>query len=924
MALSQTARLKIYQPYCTSLAVLPSKLRLASHLPKSKLHLHRHNFAHPAALHTISRPVILSNNSRIATPLSHSRSISSSVPRFMPQDRRNSAPNTPEKNMEHFVQDAAAGADMAANKMVAPYAEQNPQEIAKLLRDLEVGVKDKKHAGFSARKTKFSVAQSRDHLTVESWKMGEYDYKKPNLPTYARGLFTTKTRNNNPEIAIRGYDKFFNTGETSATRWEDIEKHTKGPYELTLKENGCIIFLGGMEDGTLLVCSKHSTGDRSDVQLSHAAAGEQHIERQLQALGKTKAELARELRARNATAVCELCDDGFEEHILAYGPEKAGLYLHGININVPTFMTYSTPMVHHFADGWGFKKVGLITMNTVGEVRSFLDQCAESGAHDGRDVEGFVVRCKRTDGPKAAPHDWFFKYKFEEPYLLYRQWRECTKAIIAGKAPKVKKHQAITQEYLQFAKKRLAADPNLGKLYNQNHGIIALRNDFLAFKNIAGSDAAKFEEMYGTGGQTDVTGNVILVPIATIGCGKTTIAVALSKLFNYGHVQNDNITGSKRPPRFTKAVLDQLAEHKVVTADRNNAQKHERKQLITDVRMQNGDARLVALHFVHDDMRKVRQIAQERVLARGDNHQTIQAAKDPDGVKQIMEGFLHRFEPIDMSRDPDEGFDACITLDPTAGSRQNLEIVVKELKSLYPSLLETDPTPEELDAAIQEATGYRPDLRHTVGGRNSGKGKENNNKGKEHNSNNQQQKTQKKKLEYMSVDVPAVTVRTLLNKTFAALPAEQARLYKQLQDSRRVQPKFHVTLMHRAAAKEQPELWERYTKLHAEATAAAQQPEADVQLGECEVVLERVVCDDRLMAIVVRLNDASPENRWQCANNVAHITVGTRDESVKPKESNELLARWLLEGPTAENRIVDVGLEGRPVVKGTVRPVLSR
>lgn len=829
----------------------------------------------------------------------------------MPAETHGSAPHI-EEGMEQLIEERAADADKAPNKMTAPYAPQDPSVIAQLCHSLDEAAKNKKKSGFAVKKTKFSVAGSRDGLTVDSWKLGDWDYKKRGLPTYARGLFTTKTRDGIPEVAIRGYDKFFNINEVPETKWENVESQTRGPYELTLKENGCIIFISGLEDGTLLVCSKHSTGDRSDVELSHAAAGERHVERQLQALGRTKEDLARELRARNATAVAELCDDEFEEHILAYGPEKAGLYLHGININLPDFMTYPSPVVHQFADDWGFRKVGLLTMKTIGEVRTFLDQCAETGAHEGRDVEGFVIRCKRSHDPAKVPLvDWFFKYKFEEPYLLYRQWRECTKALIAGKSPKIKKHHAITNEYLMFAKKRLAADPALGKLYTQNHGIIALRNEFLAFKNIGGTEAANFEEMYGSGGKAEVNRDVILVPIATIGCGKTTIAVALSKLFSFGHVQNDNITGSKRPPRFTKAVLEQLEDHKAVTADRNNAQKHERKQLITDVKMQHGEARLVALNFVHDDVSKVREITQGRVFARGDNHQTIQAATDPDKVKGIMEGFLDRFEPLDELKAPDDGFDAVINLNPAIGSRENLEVVVNQLKSLYPNLLETTPTPEEMNRAIQAALEeYRPDLRHTIpdrGGRS---------KGKDNAQPSQGQKAKKKPLEYMSIDMPTKDVSEHLNKAFNAAGVEKARFYRQLQGTRRVQPKFHVTLMHRATAKQHPELWDRYTTVQAEAEVP------DAALGECDVVLERVVFDDRIMAVVVRLND--PEDKWHCVNKVAHITVGTRDDSVKPKESNDLLERWLAEGAGGVSGIEDVGFEGRPSLKGVVKPVLSR
>ncbi|KAL2019306.1 hypothetical protein VTK56DRAFT_9773 [Thermocarpiscus australiensis] len=824
-----------------------------------------------------------------------------------------------------------ASTDYARNAagMQAPYISQDPHETAVLVRGLEEGAKKGKKSGFSVKKSSFAVASSPTGITVHSWKFQDWDYKRRDLPTHARGLFTTRTEHGVPEIAVRGYDKFFNVGEVRETTWDMIKARTKGPYELTLKENGCIIFISGLEDDTLLVCSKHSTGDRSDVEVSHASAGERHLERQLERIGKTKQDLARELRKRNATAVAELCDDDFEEHILAYGPDKAGLYLHGININIPEFVTYPSPLVQKFAEDWGFIKTGLILIDDIDDVKAFLEEVAESGSHDGRDVEGFVIRCKMTHNPEVKPYqDWFFKYKFEEPYLMYRQWRECTKALIAGKQPKFKKHVKITEEYLLYARKRLAADRNLAKLYNQNHGIIKLRNDFLEFKNMKGSDAANLED---GGDGKSVTRDIILVPIATIGCGKTTIGLALTHLFGWGHIQNDNITGSKRPPRFTKAVLDQLEEHPAVFADRNNAQRHERKQLLTDVKQQHMTARLVALHFVHDDIDNIRQVTQDRVLARGDNHQTIQAATDMNKVVGIMEGFIQRFEPCDSEREPDAGFDAVIDLDPAKSSRENLEIVVKELHRLYPNFVTKVPPAEELDTAIKVALeSYKPDLRHTIPDRSKNK-----KSGKQEQEAAEKPK-KKKPLEYMSVDVPTKDVLAAVEKTFASAPTDQARFFKQLQGTRRVQAKFHVTLMHRTAAKEHPALWERYTFLHE--TDGAIHP--DGRLGELDVQLERVVWDDRLMAIVVRLVPTSPEDanvgadgkpdqqlakpKWECVNRVAHITVGTRDDSVKPKESNDLLARWLEQGSGAETGIGELLIEGKPFLKGVVRGVLSK
>ncbi|KAH8159188.1 hypothetical protein CIB48_g9061 [Xylaria polymorpha] len=785
----------------------------------------------------------------------------------------------------------------------APYSEQDPQQNSHLVRSLNDG-SNKAKTGFKVKKTTFKIPGSPDGLSVDSWRFQDWDYKKPNLPTYARGLFTTRNRHNNHEIAVRGYDKFFNVDEVFDTKWENIRRKTRGPYELTLKENGCIIFISGLEDGTLLVCSKHSTGDRSDVEVSHASAGERWVDKQLATIGKTREEFARELRSRNVTAVAELCDDDFEEHILAYGPDKAGLYLHGINVNIPEFMTYPSGLVQQFADEWGFRKVGLQVFDDIDTVKSFLEEVAESGAHEGRDVEGFVIRCGLSfDVEQTKYVDWFFKYKFEEPYLMYRQWRECTKALIAGKPPKFKKHTKITEEYLLYARQRLAKDPKLAKLYNQNHGIISLRDDFLAYKNLKGSDAANFENVFGDD-TSSVSDNVVLVPIATIGCGKTTVGVALTHLFGWGIIQNDNIQGKGRPARMIQAVMSSLTEHPVVIADRNNSERREREQIIKDILMQHKNARLVALNFAHGNIDEVRRVTRDRVLKRGDNHQTIQAASNENKVIGIMENFIQRFQPCDPECKPDDGFDLVIDLDPAQGSRVNVEKAVTELHKKYPLLIPDMPSAEDMDTAVKRAIeDYSPSIKHQIPDRTSKRDQ----KRQETQQSNEPKK--KKPLEYMSISVPAKEVNVALESAFKNLDPRMQRFYKQLQQTRRIQPLFHVTLMHRTTAKQYPELWQRYTALEAESQSV------DGKVGECEVMLERVVFDNRIMAIVVRLLDQ--EDKWTCVNKVAHITVGTRDDWVKPKESNDLLARWLDVGSGDNTGIGEQVFEGKPTLKGT-------
>jgi tRNA ligase len=822
--------------------------------------------------------------------------------------------------------------------------EQDPHEISHLVKTLEGSkVKGKSNGkkSFSCKKTSFKV-EGTQGITVDSWRFQEWDYKRDDLPTYARGLFTTKTANGTPQIAIRGYDKFFNIDEVPSTRWSSIEADTEGPYELSVKENGCIIFFSGLEDGTLLVCSKHSTGARSDVAESHAKVGEKWIKRHLESVGKTTQDLAKTLREMNATAVGELCDDEFEEHVLEYPPEMAGLYLHGINFNHPEFATLSGPEVHEFAANWGFKKAKYLTIQSLGEVKEFLEKCAETGSWDGRDTEGFVVRCKKRSRDKSVAPDWFFKYKFEEPYLMYRQWRECTKSVIAGKPPKYKKHTKITEEYLLYARRQLAKNPKLGAAYNQNHGIIAMRDGFLAEVGKKGSDIIRQEEADGEENGHNAFSNIVLVPIATIGCGKTTIATALVKLFDFGHIQNDNITGQKgRPQRFALEVTNSMAVHKVVIADRNNHQRRERAQIIDDASRVVPDAKFVALHYVHEPKNKmldqIREVTRKRVLDRGDNHQTIRAgSKGPQEIIGIMEGFLSRFEGCDASMRPDSDFDEVINLDVSASSLENLETVVTHLYNAYPGLLPEDmPSDEDMQAAIDFALGHEVIKKHDLsfGGSKNGSSLQNRQKKQSPGPTPQIPLTVDQvigKLEYFGVPLSATNINSVLANMFDSASPEEARMYRMLKQSRRIQTDFHVTLIHRASATSNQKLWDIYADAYRNVIAGKDLSDKNklvTGIGGARVKLERLVWDDRIMAFVVRVfapgQGGSEGGPWPSANAVTHITVGTASPDIKPVESNNLLVQWAASrnegGGIREKQVL-----GEVVLEGQVKPEFQR
>ena len=812
-----------------------------------------------------------------------------------------------------------------ASRPTVPYAPPDDKEVLALVRELEVSTK--KHEAVSCKKHTYEVANTGG-ISVDSWQFRDWDYRRRDLPTYARGLFTYRRRDGSPEIAVRGYDKFFNVGEVHETEWRSVETQTQGPYELTVKENGCIIFISGLEGDQLLVCSKHSTGARDNANLSHASAGERWVDKHLEAIGKTRADLASELRRRNVTAVAELCDDSFEEHVLAYEPRDAGLYLHGMNLNLPEFVTYPGELVHQFADEWGLKKAQYLMKEDIDSMKKFLYECAETGSYDGRDTEGFVIRCRRKEnGATGNYQDWFFKLKFEEPYLMYRQWRECTKAIIRGKPPKYKKHKKVTEQYLLYARRQLAKDPSLAEAYNMNHGIIAMRDGFLKESGLRGHDIIWQEEEDGDGNSDAVTRNVVLLPVASIGCGKTTVAIALTKLFDWGHVQNDNITGkSNRPKQFTTQVCNALAVHPAMIADRNNHQRRERQQIIDDTLTIIPEARFVALHYVHDPkpemLPMIRQVTQDRIFARGDNHQTIQASTKSRGeIIGIMDGFLSRFEPINPHSAPDDGFDEIINLDVAASSRENLETVVQSLHSMYPRLVKRMPSSEDLDKAIEAALDdYKPDVKHDLSFKSNKKGKSNKQNGSVAQPTAPAQ-AKPPKLEYFAIKLPTSSILSTLDKVFNQLPPEKAKLYRLLQQSRRIQPAFHVTLCHRASIPSHPELWSHLASLHAETLSEQSKNQSvrpsDPSLGKCRVRLERVVWDDRVMSIVARLLDEG----WETANSIAHITVGTAGQDIKPKESNDMLERWMESG--TETGIQECEVGGHVEVHGNVVAVMQ-
>lgn len=177
-----------------------------------------------------------------------------------------------------------------------------------------------------------------------------------------------------------------------------------------------------------------------------------------------------------------MCDDAFEEHVLAYEPKESGLYLHGINYNTGVLHTLPIETVRCVATYFGFHPIDYVKLDTLQQVRTLAEETRESGEYRGRLIEGIVVRCKRKNT------DFFFKIK-NDKYLLYREWREATKALIDAKDGAVKLKPNVqpkvfyekSKYYVLWLRERLKDHPEWFKDYKQNKGIIDVRRRFEEF-----------------------------------------------------------------------------------------------------------------------------------------------------------------------------------------------------------------------------------------------------------------------------------------------------------------------------------------------------------------------------------------------------------------------------------------------------------
>ncbi|KAI0646684.1 RNA ligase-domain-containing protein [Trametes meyenii] len=775
-------------------------------------------------------------------------------------------------------------------------------------------------------------------ITIRSWKMNEfkyYDIPSP-FPTLARGLFTQDIKDDSGNvkhrIVVRGYDKFFNIGEVPWTTWASLESHTAAPYTLTLKSNGCIIFIAALTPTKLIVTSKHSLGAVPGVASeSHAQVGERWLRKHLADCGKTEEDLARTLWDTNWTAVAELCDDSFEEHVLPYGPEKTGLHLHGLNSCSKRFQTQEQDVVDAFAKEWGFIVTHSTVLKTIPEVRAFTEEVGRTGKWNGEALEGFVVRTHVTlpptkgdkpasVSPYPAGSSFFFKIKFDEPYMMYRDWREVTKTLLS-KGPslanvhKSKLRRPETKVYVKWICDEIKRDKGQFSGFTKGRGIIATRERFLRWlESGQGQEAQNAAEQVSedTGVNKDVdlkNGKVIIVPVAVPGVGKTSIAVALSYLFGFGHVQSDDIQTKKPAPVFIRKVTEALGAHRVVIADKNNHLRQHRDQLREAARALDPPPKLLAFNWASElPNSTIHRICVDRVVERGDRHQSLVADTQGKSHEQILWQFIKKSE--DLAEDE---ADVVVPMDIEEGLEDAL---TRAVDACVKYLGVEKPDQEKMGQALAAARRYEP----------SKKGNKSRGKEKKKDANPASAPAQSKKTKppaapryfgiVAEVDLNQVVAPALASASASSLPPAAQTFWASLTANNRVTTRPHVTIVHSKALPGEQALWDRCTALHA--------PLLRFRLGHVvwnDRIMAATVCDLAVDAddpgeadgAAVALVAALPEELRERL----HVTVGTRDKNVPPVEARDLVGAFRRDGAAKGVYAVplkDVWVKGR--IKG--------
>ena len=232
----------------------------------------------------------------------------------------------------------------------------------------------------------------------------------------------------------------------------------------------------------------------------------------------------------------------------------------------------------------------------------------------------------------------FVKFKYDKPYLVWREWREITKKYLKdGTFSNFKWRYPETEQYSEWVKKEIITNRHIFDGYLQNKGIVKIREMYL-------DEGQLFKHTQ------DITEEkILIIPVGAPGVGKSTICRILSSLLDANIVENDSL--DKKTQDFTNCVVESLLYNSIVIADRNNHLISQRKKLIETCTTHISNINICILEWdipTNKDKKEFldyKQILYERVENRGENHMTLTPKNEK--YKEIIDSFLEKRTPLE-------------------------------------------------------------------------------------------------------------------------------------------------------------------------------------------------------------------------------------------------------------------------------------
>lgn len=201
----------------------------------------------------------------------------------------------------------------------------------------------------------------------------------------------------------------------------------------------------------------------------------------------------------------------------------------------------------------------------------------------------------------------------------------------------------------------------------------------------------------------------LLVPISTVGCGKSTTFRILTQLYpEWAHIENDNCLNKKH---FLAQIEESLKTSNVVLFDRNNHLLLHRKEISRIFKAE--DVKLIALVFVDEKipLKKLWDTTFTRIKDRGDNHQNIKSSTNSNEAKKIIGSFIKQFQPFSQRNQGDCDFTRLQMSLKGQSSKENAKRILAYLQNLDPQLVPKIPDAEELQQLFEKSLEYKAPIK---------------------------------------------------------------------------------------------------------------------------------------------------------------------------------------------------------------------